>query len=60
MAYIKVPRLGVKLELQLLAYTTATATATSDLSCVYDYTTAHQILNSLIEDRDRTQILTGY
>ena len=29
-----VPRLGVKSELQLLAYTTATATP--DLSCLYD------------------------
>ena len=31
-AYIRPPRLGVELELQLLAY----ATATPDSSCVYD------------------------
>ena len=30
---MEVPRLGVKLELQLMAY--ATATATLDLSCIY-------------------------
>ena len=32
--HIEVPRLGVKLELQLLAY--ATATVTQDLSCICD------------------------
>ena len=32
--HMEVPRLGVKLELRLLAYTTATATP--DLSCSYD------------------------
>ena len=32
---MEVPRLGVESELQLLAYTTATA-ATTDQSCVYD------------------------
>jgi len=31
LAYMEVPRLGVELELQLLAYTTATVTP--DLSC---------------------------
>ena len=35
---------GVKLELQLLAYTTAT----SDPSCVWTYTTAHGNTRSLI------------
>ena len=32
--HLDIPRLGVKLELQLLAYTTATAT--QNLSCVCD------------------------
>ena len=36
--HIEVPRLGVKTELQLLTY--ATATATQDPSCVLTYTTA--------------------
>ena len=31
----EVPRLGIKSEPQLLAYTTATATATPDPSCIY-------------------------
>ena len=34
--HIEVSWLGVKSEMQLLAYTTATATATWDLSCVFD------------------------
>ena len=34
MQHMEVPRLGVTLELQLPAYTTATAT--SDLSCICD------------------------
>ena len=37
--HMKVPRLGVKSELQLLAYTTTTATW--DLSISVTYTTAH-------------------
>ena len=37
--HIEVPRPGVESELQLLAY--ATATATWEVSCVCDYTTAH-------------------
>ena len=40
--HVEVPRLGVESELQLPAYTTATVT---------------QILNPLIETRDRTHIL---
>ena len=51
--HIEVPRLGVELELQLLAYTTATATW--DPSCVFDllHTLQHrQILNPLSEARD--------
>ena len=34
--HMEVPRLGVPSELQLLAYTTATATATWDRSCICD------------------------
>ena len=32
--YMEVPRLVVKLELQLLAYAAVTATTTPDLSCI--------------------------
>ena len=54
------PRLGVKSELQLMAYTTATATAMQDLSLVCDlHHSSWQcwILNALIEARDQTSIL---
>ena len=52
---MEVPRLGVKSELQLPAYTTATAT--QDPSCICDlhYNSWQlQILNLLIETRDQT------
>ena len=52
------PRLGVQLELQLAAYTTATAT--SDPSRVWNlHHSSRQrwILNLLNEARDRTRIL---
>ena len=55
---MEVPRLGVELELQLLAYTTATATG--DLSCIRDlhHSSWHyQILNPLNKARDQTYIL---
>ena len=58
--HMEVPRLGVKLELQLPAYATTTATATPDPSLVCDL---HQssmqrwILNPLLEARDRTLVL---
>ena len=55
---MEVPRLGVKLELQLLAY--ATATATQDQSLVWDlHHSLWQlwILNPLIGDRDQICIL---
>jgi len=56
---MEVPRLGV--ELELLAYTTATATW--DLSHVCDLHTAHDnagsSLNPLSKARDRTCILMG-
>ena len=55
---MEVPRLGIESELQLLAYTTATATW--DPSHIFDYATAHgnaTSFNPLIEARDRTRIL---
>ena len=51
--HIEVPRLGVKSELELLAYTTATATP--DPSCIFDLhhnSWQCQILNPLSEARD--------
>ena len=56
--HVEVPRLGVKSELQLLAYTTATATR--DPSCICDLhhsSWQHHILNPPNEARDRTFIL---
>ena len=53
--HVEFPRLGLKLELQLPAY--ATATATRDLSHVCDLQHSswqRQILNPLKEARDRT------
>ena len=58
MQHTEVPTLGVKLELQLPAYTTARAMP--DLSCIYGlhHSLWHcRILNPLNEARDRTQIL---
>ena len=53
---MEVPRLGVELELQLLAYTRATATP--DLSHICDlHHSSCQILNPLSEARDQTYIL---
>ena len=55
---MEVPRLGVKTELQLPAY--ATATAMQDLSRLFDLhhsSGKRQILNPLSEARDRTHIL---
>ena len=56
--HMEVPRLGVQLELQLLAYTTATAT--SDPSRVWDPHHSPrqcQILNLLSKARNRTRNL---
>ena len=53
---MQVPRLGVESELQLPAYTTATATW--DPSCVFHPHHSSQqrrLLNPLIEARDRTE-----
>ena len=55
---MEVPRLGVESELQLPAYTTATATP--DLSCVCDLhqgSRQRRILNLLSEARDRSRNL---
>ena len=56
--HMEVPRLGVELELQLLAY--ITATAKWDLSRICDVLLSsqqHWILNPLSEAKDRTYIL---
>ena len=55
--HMEFPRLGVKSELHLLAYTTATAMW--DLSCISNLHRSlwqHQILNSLSEARGQTHI----
>ena len=55
---MEVPRLGVELELQLPAYTTATATP--DLSRICDLhrsSRQYQILNPLREANDQTHVL---
>ena len=52
------PRLGIELELQVPAYTTATATRDLSHVCGLDHSSWQpRILNPLIEARDRTQIL---
>ena len=59
--HMEVPRLGVESELQLPAYTTATATAAQDPRCVCDlphFSRQHRILNPVCEARDPTHILT--
>ena len=64
--HMEVPRLGVKSELQPLAYytrATATATAKRDPSHVCDpHHGSSRILNALSKARDRTRILmdTGW
>ena len=58
--HMEVPRLGVRLELQLPAYTTATATATPDLNHIFDLHCSswqHQTLNPLSEARYQTLVL---
>ena len=55
---MKVPRLGVKLELQLLVYTTNTAMQDLSHICnLYHSSQQCRILNPLGEDRDRTRTL---
>ena len=56
--HMEVPRLGVQLELQLLAY--ATAIVTPDLSCIFNLYHSPpqcQILNPLSKARDQACIL---
>ena len=56
--YMEIPRIRVELELQLLAYTIATATL--DPSCFCDLrhsSQQHQILNPLSKTRDQSCIL---
>ena len=56
---MEVPRLEVKLELQLLAYTTAAATLDPSSICdLHCSSWQHQILNLLSEASDPTHILT--
>ena len=56
--HMEVPRLGIKLELQLPAYTTATATWNPSHVCKLRHSSQqHQILNLLSEARDQTHIL---
>ena len=53
---MEVPRLGVELELQLLAY----ATKVQDPSCIYNLhrsSQQHQTLNPLSKARSQTHIL---
>ena len=55
--HMEIPRLGLKMELQLLVY--ATATAMQDLSCIcnlHHRPWQHQILNPLRGARDQTHI----
>ena len=56
--HMDIPRLGVKLELQPLAYATITALPDLSLDCNLHHSSwQHWILNSLSEARDRTCIL---
>ena len=55
---MKVPRLGVELELQLLAYTAATAKQDPSPICDLHHSSWQRwVLNPLGEDRDRTRVL---
>ena len=55
---MEVPRLGVTVELQLLAYTTATATSDPGRICnPHHRSQQRRILNPLSEARDRTCVL---
>ena len=57
-AHMEVPRLGVELELQLPAYTTATATWDWAVSVTYHAACGHAgSFNQLSKDRDPNHIL---
>ena len=60
MQHMELPRLGVELELQLPAYTTATATRDRSCVCELHHSSQQQrrILNPPSEARDRTHNLT--
>ena len=53
----EIPRLGIELELELLAYTTVTATRNPSHICDHPMTWKHQILKPITKARDRTRIL---
>ena len=56
--HVEVPRLGVESELQLPAYTTATAVQDPSHTCDLHHSSGQcRILNPLIEARDQTHIL---
>ena len=56
---MEIPRLRIKLELQLPAYTTATAKPDPSHICkLYHSSQQHRILNQLSKARDQTCILT--
>ena len=55
---MEVPRIGVKLELQLLPYTTVTATLDLSHICNLHHSSGQcQILNPVSEVRDQTCVL---
>ena len=55
---MEVPRIGVELELQLLAYTTATATQELSHICdLHQSSLATLVLNPLYKAMDQTRIL---
>ena len=57
--HMDILRLGGELELQLPAYTTATATQNPSCVCdIHHSSPQHQISNPLSEGRDRTWVLT--
>ena len=55
--HMKVPRLGVKSELQFPIHTTATAMPDLSPICDLHSSLQHRILNLLSEARDQTQVL---
>ena len=56
--HMEIPRLGVESELQLPAYTTATATPAMSRVCnLHRSSGQHQILNPLSKAKDQTLIL---
>ena len=59
--HVEFPRLGVESELQLLAYTTATATPDPSRVCHLHHSSwQHRILNPVSKARDRPHISHGY